>query len=445
MWLTAIVAIGTSISLGGAWALQYFSVDGNPRLIERISYTVVDPSWMPPGAAPIEPLLGEHYFGDLAIVLGYGQVITPYIIAGMPAQYPPLAIVAFKLLGLLGPLIALVLLVALSVLLVPISVWRHMAPLPASLRLVTVVVLVVVTAPMISALDRGGLQFIAIGCLGLFLWARKRGFDVLGIALFVLAASLKSYLLVFALYPLLRGHRLYALKLLGTYVLVNGTLLLLFPGKPTVAFGGFLTSTLFYTSSGMVLDGNSLASVPLRVVEMVSGTVTAEEAFRNQSILLSLATVTWLLVVCWLITRPEIPYWIPLSLLLSASTMIVGAAYPYNYAWAALAAFYFGSSLSDPFPRVRSQRRADGHVTQHDEGMVEPRFVLLRVVTLLTIASALIPQFWIWDGPSGDGRRAISFIPPTMVLVLTIVAVFLAGIQEVRSRRSIRYGGLTGT
>lgn len=438
--LTAVVAVGTTLGMAGAWAIQYFSRDGNARLIERVAYIVEDRSWMPPGVSELQPLIGLHYFGDLAIVLGYGEALSPYIIPGMPAQYPPVAIFFFRLLGLLGPHIALVLLVLLSASLIPIAIWKLMGGVSVASRITTIALLVWITMPMISALDRGGVQMVAVGFLGLSILAYTKNRSVLAIALFVVAVSLKSYLLVFALYPLVRGHRSFAVKAVMTAIVINGVLFLAFPGRPTVSFGGFLTSTVFFSTTEMVIDGNSLASLPLRFIEMTQGTEAARDFLGSNSALLTLLSVIWLGAVVWLASRRSVPYWLSLSLVLSSATMVVGAAYPYNYAWAALAAFYFGSSRSDPFPfSSRSTSSRDRSLVCESSLDVQSvwsnRF--LRALTLITIAVSLVPQFWILDGPSGDGRRAVSLFAPAAIVILTTVGLAHWVVFAARLKRSL--------
>ena len=438
-WLTAVVAVGTTLGLAGAWAIQYFRVDGNARLIERVTYIVEDRSWMPPGVSELEPLVGLHYFGDLAIILGYGEALTPYIIPGMPAQYPPVAIILFKLLGLFGPHAALILLILLSAILLPVAVWKLMGGLSTPRRLVTLVILIWLTMPMISALDRGGLQFVAVGCLGLSILLFTRNRTVLAIVFFVIAVSLKSYLLVFIIYPLLRGHRAFAVKALVTAIVINGVLFLAFPGRPTVSFGGFLTSTVFYSTTEMVVDGNGLASLPLRFIEMTRGTDAALSFLASSSMWLTLLAVLWLAVVAWLASRREVPYWISMSLVLASATMVVGAAYPYNYAWAALAAFYFGSTCSDPFPILRRGEGASVSGADQASSVKESALdIVMRVAVLVTIALSLIPQFWIWDGPSGDGRRAVSSFAPAAIVLLTLMATGYWLVMRSRVRRARR-------
>lgn len=444
-WLTAVVAIGTAFGLAGAWMMQYQNAEGNARLIERVAYIVEDRSWLPPGVSPLEPLVGQHYFGDLAIVLGYGEALTPYIIPGMPAQYPPVAIFFFKLLGVFGAHTALIALVLLSVSLVPLAVWHLMRGVSVPQRLTSVVLLVALTMPMISALDRGGMQFVAFGLLALCMFAYARDRPVIAVALFVVAVSLKSYLLVFALYPLVRGHRSFAIKAIVTTVVVNGVLFLAFPGRPTVSFGGFLTSTVFYSTTDMVIDGNGLASIPLRFIEMTQGTDAAQEILSASSTLLTALGVFWLGIVVWLASRSSVPSWISMSLILASATMVVGAAYPYNYAWATIAAFYFGSTNSDPFPLRRSVERQSTLPTENP--MIELRApegrsglhgeLTMRLLVLLMIAVSLVPQFWIWEGPSGDGRRAISTFPPVLVLLTTLAAGIFWLVN--RKRHSTQY------
>jgi hypothetical protein len=325
----------------------------------------------------------------------------------------------------------------MSALLVPLAVWKLMGGVSVAGRITTVVLLVWITMPMISALDRGGLQFVAVGFLGLSVMMYSKQRSIWAIVFFVIAVSLKSYLLVFILYPLVRGHRSFALKALVTAILINGVLFLAFPGRPTVSFGGLFTSTLFYSRTEMVLDGSSLASLPLKFVEMTQGTDAALALLYSSSLWLTLLAVIWLAVVGWLASRSAVPYWVSLTLVFASATMVVGAAFPYNYAGMALAAFYFGSFNSDPFP-IRGPNATDAKDRGDEPQVIQNKKGLdlsLRIATMVTIAVSLVPQFWIWTGPSGDGSRAISILPPAAITLLTIFA-FIYWLASRKSQRA---------
>ena len=173
--LLAALVVGLGLSLAWAWTMQYADPSGMADFI-GLSYAAVDPTWMPPGVTHPYPLWGVHYFGDMWYHIGFGEAQTPYIIAGRPAQYVPIAIYVFKAWGIFGYPAALALMTVLNLGLISIYAWVMLRAVAPSRKVVIIALAVVLTGPMLVTLDRGGHQLIAVGLMAwaLYLYARGR-------------------------------------------------------------------------------------------------------------------------------------------------------------------------------------------------------------------------------------------------------------------------------
>ena len=434
--LVAVLAIGMVISLAAAWIMQYADVEGNPGLVERISYTVVDPTGMPPGVTRPYPLIGLHYFGDMWYHIGFGEALTPYIISGRPAQYPPIAIYVFKAWGIFGYPAALAIMTALNIALLSAFAWRAIGAAVPSRKVIIIIFTVLVTTPMIVTLDRGGHQYIAVGILAWSLWNYHRGRTWWAVILMVLAISLKSYLAFFLIYPLVRGHVKFVVRTVVVFVVVNGLLFFSFPGKATVSFGGFFTSTRQLTTSvgfDNIFNGSSLTSLIFHIMQLTEGTMAAEEAFFTFERYLSVPGLLWVGLVAFVAFSRRIPHWASLTLALSTAAMAIPAAWPYNFASMSLAAIYFGVRGQDPFPICR-RTQADGASPPSTTVMASSRKheVALRIIVMTVLCCTLIPQFGQLTNATGAQIVTYSLLAPLSVLLGGISLVIAALLVSIR-------------
>lgn len=418
--LLAALSIALVIGLAGAWIMQYANPQGNAFLVERLSYPIVDPSWMPPGVTHPYPLIGVHYFGDMWYHIGFGEAQSPYIIAGRPAQYPPIAILFFKAWGLFGYPAALAIMTFLNIALVSAFAWTLTAPSPRSKRILIISLTALLTTPMLVTLDRGGHQYIALGFLAWALWLYKRGHTIWSVLLAVIAISLKSYFVFFLIYPLVRGHKRFAIEVTGLTIALNAILFLAFPGRVTVSFAGFLTSSSQFSNGANfdnIFNGTSLTSLLFHLAELSQGTETATSYFTQFERFLSIPGLLWMVLVAILAASRRVPYWASIALALSTSAMAIPAAWPYNFASASLAALYFGTRGQDPFPmgtrsvldRIKPLAGASrpGRIQTH----------LLRIVIGLTILAALAPQFMMLSGSFSSEVRGYYVLAPLVTLL----------------------------
>ena len=318
--------------------------------------------------------------------------------------------------------------------------WKLMGEVSRSRRLVNLLILVVLTPAMAMAVDRGALSPIAIGMVGLAFLAARRRRMVLAGAILLLAISLKPYLALVLLYPLMRGYWKFVLQTAAATALINLAALALFPGGFMNSLTGFIKATLRYADSDAAAD--QATAVKFVTLDAVSGTgsilrvITFWKNIDIASMIkddytdwILLPGFIFLVVLIIILLNRRLPFWIPLTLTLATSTVVFPATPLYTLIWASLAALYFGSSNSDPFP-----------LTDAPETPVERPRSLLRVVYLVAIALCLVPTFWLIPGIERGSQDAAGLLGPLAILIATAITLVVTIVDYIQRRRTAPTG-----
>ena len=435
--LVGLGAVGIAIALAHAWMTQYANPQGNGFFSQKLSGPIEDLMPIPPDTAPLQPLVGYHYFSDLQLAIAYGETANPYLI-DYPAQYPPIGILEFRLLGLLGYQASLWLFLLAAIGILGFVGWKLMGEVSRSRKLVNLLVLVVLTPAMVMAVDRGALSPIATGMVGLaFLAARSKRMFLAGVIL-LLAISLKPYLVLVLLYPLLRGYWKFVLQTAAATALINLAAFALFPGGFMNSLNGFINATLRYADSEaaadqaitvkfVTLDAVSGTGTILRVITFWKNIDVASMIYNDYVGLVLLPGILFLAALSVILLNKSFPFWIPLTLTLATSTVVLPATPLYTLTWASLAALYFGSSNSDPFPRSATATESTARTW-------------LRVVYLVAIALCLVPTFWLIPGLERGNQDSAGLLGPLAILIAAAITLVIAIADLVRERRT----GATG-
>ena len=437
--LVGLGAVGVAIALAHAWMTQYTNPQGNGFFSQKLSGPIEDLMPIPPDTPPLQPLVGYHYFSDLQLAVAYGKTANPYLI-DYPAQYPPIGILEFRLLGLFGYQASLWMFLIGAIGILGFVGWKLMGEVSRSRRLVNLLILVVLTPAMAMAVDRGALSPIAIGMVGLAFLAARRRRMVLAGAILLLAISLKPYLALVLLYPLMRGYWKFVLQTAAATALINLAALALFPGGFMNSLTGFIKATLRYADSDAAAD--QATAVKFVTLDAVSGTgsilrvITFWKNIDIASMIkddytdwILLPGFIFLVVLIIILLNRRLPFWIPLTLTLATSTVVFPATPLYTLIWASLAALYFGSSNSDPFP-----------LTDAPETPVERPRSLLRVVYLVAIALCLVPTFWLIPGIERGSQDAAGLLGPLAILIATAITLVVTIVDYIQRRRTAPTG-----
>ena len=428
--LVALTAVGTAIALGHAWFTQYANPEGNGFFSQRISGPIDDPVDVPLDTPPVQPLLGVHYFSDLQQLVAYGKTANPYTIDN-PVPNPPLGILQFKALGLFGDQASLWIFLVLAIGLLSFVGWRLMGDLSSPRKLINLTLIVGMTPAMMMAIDRGALSPVAIGMVGIaFLASRSRRW-LLAVVVLALAISLKPYLALLLLYPLFRGHWRFVLGTLLGSGIANLAAFALVPGGFTSSLSGFVNASLRYVDSEaaadqatnikfITLDAVSFPGTILRVITWWKNIDVASMIYDDYNEWVLLPGILFLLAILLVLINRRLPYWVPLTLVLATSTVILPATPLYTLSWVSLAAFYFGSNGGDPFPTRASDSSSVAGIR------------VVRIAFLCSLGLSVTPVFWMLPGLERGSQDAIGLFAPAALMLSTAVAVIVSVTDLIR-------------
>jgi len=256
----------------------------------------------------------------------------------------------------------------------------------------------------------------------------------------LLAISLKPYLALVLLYPLLRGYWKFVLKTVAATALINLAAFALFPGSFLNSFNGFINATLRYADSTaaadqattvkfVTLDSVSGAGTILRVITFWKNIDVASMIYDDYVDFVLLPGLLFLIALIIILLNRRLPFWIPLTLTLATSTVVFPATPLYTLTWASLAALYFGSSNSDPFPRTSHQ---------DESGPLDRTW--LRIAYLVAIALCLVPTFWLIPSMGGGSQTAAGLLGPLAILIAAALTLTVSIWDFTRYRRQALTG-----
>jgi hypothetical protein len=342
-----------------AWTLQYKSDLGSDGFINRVSYITADKPWMPPGTDS-SSLLYLHYFGDWVLNVAYGGIQRPYDPSlDIPAQFAPVGLLFFNLAYLIGYKYSYALLLILT-LYIWIRIAQKLFPYFQYFYITLILIFVVfLTMPSIIAFDRGGTQLFCVGLAGLAYLNKLDGHNKKAFILYLLAVSMKPYLVFFTLIFLIESQRKLILRIKSVLVtgisLLFANLLLLPLYADNIITGirdEFNAIARFAGDWGIpwIMDGGSMTSFISKTYEMIHGsteTITFMENFLPfwprvlATLFLALLLVTLL--------NPNVAVQIKIILIISTTSLVSPFSGPYTLAWLSLAFCYILSEIQKGF------------------------------------------------------------------------------------------------
>lgn len=431
--IVALLAINLVVNLVWAWNRQFNNLDGNPNLIGLFSFRVDDPPWMPSDVAPSKPLIGLHHFGDLTLGLGYGATSNPYV-NDYPSQVPPLGVYFLRLMGIFGYEAGFWAFLVLTIGTISISGIFWLKNWSFSQQTTFLALGMFLTLPALTNYDRGSLALAAIGLAGCSLIAASKGLTVLSTALFVLAISIKPYLAIVLLVPLLRGYLKYVIAVVVATLIPNLLLLLTFEGSLRATTRGFVEGVTRYTGRDaewiwIVQSSQSLSGLLSRVAQFAGLPGASEMALKLSSFALLLGSL-WLVLVSVAIMNRRLPDWVAWVLVLSATMVATPSSFLYTTAWACLGAFLFVTERELPFPRRVPIESAP---TVGNDGLSKTSLRILRAVVLLMLVGNLTPHTWSIPSPWGSAVSAVSMVPGMTVVLGTMAVLTVLLVDRRRS------------
>lgn len=410
----------TFLTLLHAWTLQYKSSDGNANYVSRISYTVNDPPWTPPGTFS-NPILHLHHFGDWTLALAYSVYSRPYDPSlHIPAVTPPFGLLLLRMVSILGAKLSF-----LALGLVTAILWwlviAHFMEFRSLLGKVQILVLIILlTTPSIVAFDRGALHLFLFGLVGYsFMQYRKKKF-VSSMIAFVCIVSFKPYLIVLALW-LIREKRFKQLLItIALAVGVNLVSMIIFTGNIFSGVINYLHASAEYSGAFIipwVMDSASFMGFLSKVVEGLRGSRSAEIFLRNYIGFSWIFTVIYIVFIYLIVRNRNVPDFLALTLLLASSSLITPPALEYTLVWASLAMILVLSYFEDKNKEIRFNKTTPQHLT-----LLRASYVACGLLFL----SILTPYFGLMSTPSGVVRHNPNtyFYIPLMIPVVVFALIY---------------------
>jgi hypothetical protein len=398
------------ISLVSNWNLQYFNKDGNLRLIPKVSFQVDDPPFMPSGSNP-KTIVGFHYFGDWTMGLDYGRVSNPFIIEEWPSQTPPVGVLFFRIMGILGSAQSYYLLLITSFFLLLFCINKLLKNLLV-LEKATLILIYTLSLPSIVSFDRGSLHIFIYSLLLYIYYLYISKHQNIAAILFIFICCLKPQYLVLLLFLLLKGRIHASLKISFYIVFCNLLAFLFFPGQISKTVSGYVSATRNYATSelsGLIMQSTSIVGFVSRQYERFVGVNSGSYWLENNSHILMLPGLIWVLFSIFLIRYSALSQKSSMVVLLSSLSLVVPTSMNYTLGWAGVALIVFLLPPEIEFFAKSARVRSDH------------RFSLTDIYLFVTISICLAPIFMQYH----NGQMPISIQRDATTLLLLLLPIVI--------------------
>ncbi len=352
----------------------------------------------------IEPLWGEHYFGDLPHVIAFTTFSNPW---NTPFSGQPLSLNLTSILGLFGPEYSLAIFFTLNALAMftLVQVWGKGESL--WFKTILLALCFPLNISTIYALDRGNLVMITVCCIGIAIGRmyRNRQFDVLSTLFLICAVSLKVYVIfiILLLALIYKNEWRFFVKGIAWLVGINLFLFLTYPGAPVSNTVQMIRNFVEFTEPEfidyIVPQGGSL----LYLLNLFQSEILGLNIATSN--LLLVATCIWMLMVGWICSQKTVPTWLKLFLTMSTFQMATPGA-PYVMTWNIVGILLLSARL-----KVAQ--------SQIDKSFIEK---VLGLVAWAAVLTCFIPH---------DARFWLSPILLTSLIVITFVCFRLLTLKRI--------------
>jgi hypothetical protein len=203
-----------------------------------------------PGYAVIDPdkhLFGIHYFGDYLLASYWSELSNPWL-ADTPVNYPPLALLFFRMFTVFSYKLGLTLFQLTMFICMVAPIWMSLKERALITRVNSVIIFGLISGPIIMSIDRGNI----IGYLGILCY------------LFAVCVLNKKWYLAAVCVSIAVGIKLFPIVLMGVFVVYR---------KWGPLFVGLLSSALTVFVTLMIFPGSYKDSI--------SGLWSGLSSFRN--------------------------------------------------------------------------------------------------------------------------------------------------------------------
>lgn len=352
-----------TIALGLGWAMNYF-VDG-PDLVQRLSFQTNDPSWVPDTFNQL-PIIGEHYFGDLQLLIAWGENQDPYSVL-IPAQHLPVAQGLLRVLSLLPMNLVFVGYLTSSLLMLWYAAKNLVSVASNNTRRLDFLdfgLFILLTVPVLVDLDRGNVNSICISCTVIYLSMIQSGKPVKGLLFLLIGCSFKPYLALFLFCSPMRFVSRRWISVLTAFAMLNVIGFKLFAGAFWNGFIDWLNAFIRYGSSDgasyMMISGSLTGSLS-RWIELLIGHSDTVNYLQSNIAIVRYVSGIAVLIGFLLWYKATLPWWIRTGAILSIITVAQPGSAQYQWTWVGfvlLASLYTDPSKSShPLARSPSARK----------------------------------------------------------------------------------------
>jgi len=407
LFLVACCSTAIVVGFGSIFvASSYFGLGEIPLLI---SAQGADPPHSWGGVTP----LGVHYAGDLLEAWRYAKGGSPWINRGM---YPPFAYALLYPLTYMNYWISYVLLVLSGAVATCVLFWRGLTTLPSEIKVVAITIVVLMSQPMIVAVDRGSLLTLVVAlALGGYMAFVQKRFTVAGV-LFALAAGIKIYPVLFLLL-LVRAKQWKALAVSVGVGLIATVLPLMF-------FGDGIASNLYnwkvnfssYQSLSPVYRDKNNSLLGLFDALQYSGFLGLTGFWESLANYHTLAMIGLLAITIWLRLLPKVSVLEILLLIASVMYLSLNYAAPYSLIFLLLPVFALLSGhYRDVVPRLYRRTYC--------------------VLVAVSLAPKNIPLFSLENVKIGTTVPTVAtYVNPLLAVILILIIAYRATRTETEGK-----------
>lgn len=402
----------TSLSFVSVWIAQYFL--GTPlNLIEKLSFKVVDPPWLPSNIQPI-PILGNHFFGDWQLDTTWAiDGNNPYISEVMPSRTPPLGLFFTSFFGLAGIRIGWIIFAVASLALAFKLFHVCTTSISGVYKYTLFVFVFLLNSSVIVSLDRGSSHILAFAAVGLSVYYFRNNHFYYGTAFYVIATAFKPQFIVMLLF-LIGLQKVYKILLLLIFPFVlNLFFMILFYQPFEESFLGYLKGSSLLTTgggnenaAGIIADSVSIVGFFSRWIEARNGIGGSLSWIQNNGLLFGVISILWLVILILTITFRTVSWNVRVVLILSTASLILPSSGVYTLGWTFVAVFLIILGKETSNPKFQKFRMGTDDI-------------FLAVILISTVTPTFFTDFMI----SGLSRRlpmSIMYFPALLALVVFV-------------------------
>ena len=334
-------------------------------LINYWSLRLSDAPWTPTGTTPV-PIFQGHYFGDFQLGMIYSSLSDPYSVTELlPYGYPPFAHRILNLLSQLPIVVTFFLYLLSSLALTVITMNKLLREIPIKIKIPLIAAGLSTCLPLFMALDRGNFVVIAV-CLGILGYfgvtdPTSSRYAVVPLIYLSLAISIKTYMVIFCLFLLIRGKRMQALQVVLITIISNLVFSFFYAAGIVRIVYIYIKGLLFYGSNSdpmFPLNGNALVASIARGLDYWLG-LDRFEIVNTIGVYSTLIGCCWLLMSLYLFKGTHISQGLKVTLMMSCIQFFPPVSMFYTNIWSIFALcvmlneYYVASKYSNQvLPRI---------------------------------------------------------------------------------------------